>query len=263
MPADAPCVVIDRTHLGRRASGIERITRELFSEASLAPLAVRGTPSGAGRLATMLRQMVLNPLDAFTRPDSLWVFSGFPPSPAFALAADRSILYVHDLFLVERPADLNRAARYYMAPNFRLALRRFRCFLANSEATARRLAPYIEGDARVLLYRPPAHDVLGLASAGAMAASGPVGDGFPGAVRIGMIGTIEPRKNYGAALAIRAALEARLRRPVELHVVGAGRLGRRCRATGCGPAGRPARLRRRRRHARARAHLEPLPVDLA
>jgi glycosyltransferase involved in cell wall biosynthesis len=215
MPVAGPHVVIDRTHLGRRASGIERITRELFSDERLAPLPVRGTAGGAGRLTTILRQMVLNPLDAFSRPGNLWVFSGFPPSPAFALAADRSILYVHDLFLVERPGDLNRAARVYMAPNFRLALRRFRFFLANSATTAQRLRPHVQDTAQVLVHRPPSHDLLGLAPLAArprLAADGPLA--------IGMIGTIEPRKNYRAAVAVRAGLEARLGRPVELHIVG-------------------------------------------
>ena len=215
MAAAEPCIVIDQTHLGRRASGIERITRELFSPETLAPLSVRGTRGGAGRLATALRQLVLNPLDALRHPRSVWVFSGFPPSPAFGRLAGRSVLYVHDLFLIERAADLNRAGRLYMAPSFRAALRSFRWFLANSATTADRLRPHVQSGASIVLYRPPSRDVLGL---GSRPAAPPPAAGDP--VRIGMIGTIEPRKNYPAALALRQALAARLGRPVELHVVG-------------------------------------------
>lgn len=210
-----PHLMIDRTHLGRRASGIERITSDLFSGERLAPLEVRGTPSGAGRVGTVLRQLIVNPLEAFRRPQAVWVFSGFPPSPAFGLVSDRAILYVHDLFLVERRQDLNRAARIYMAPSFRAALRRFRWFLANSKTTADRLLPHVGPRAHVGLYRPPARDALGVGHL-ADRVEGP----RSGPVRIGMIGTIEPRKNYLAAAAIRRELEARLARPVELHIVG-------------------------------------------
>lgn len=210
-----PSIVIDRTHLGRRATGIERITRDLFSDESLAPLRVRGTRMGAGRLRTLIRQTILNPADAVLRPRSVWVFPGFPPSPAFRALSDRSVLYVHDLFLIERPGDLNRAARFYMAPAFRSALRSFRFFLANSDTTSGRLRPHIHPASEVALYRPPARDVLGLSSI-AGTPRRPACD----PVRIGMIGTIEPRKNYGAAIEIAQSLEARLGRPVELHVVG-------------------------------------------
>jgi glycosyltransferase involved in cell wall biosynthesis len=210
-----PCVVIDRTHLGRRASGMERITRDLFSPESLRPLNVQGSRLGAGRLTTMLRQLVLNPLDALRHPRTVWIFSGFPPSPAFGRLAHRSVLYVHDLFLIEREADLNRAGRYYMAPSFRAALRQFQWFFANSATTAERLRRHIGPSASVLLYRPPARDTLGLADL-----RGPRPDAGAGPLKIGMIGTVEPRKNYGAALAIRAALAARIGRPVELHVIG-------------------------------------------
>lgn len=215
MARSEPCIVIDRTHLGRRSSGIERITSDLFSDEALSPLPVTGTPSGAGRALTAFRQLVLNPLSALRKPDSVWVFSGFPPSPAFGRLPHRSILYVHDLFLIERPADLNRSGRLYMAPNFRSALRRFRWFLANSITTADRLRPHVDAAATVLLARPPARDVLGL---GAGPARAPLSK--PGPVRIGMIGTIEPRKNYTAAIAICRALEERLKRPVVLEIIG-------------------------------------------
>lgn len=215
MATSEPCIIVDRTHLGRRSSGIERITNDLFSDEALSPLPVRGTPSGAGRALTAFRQLVLNPLSAVRKPDSVWVFSGFPPSPAFGRLPQRSILYVHDLFLIERPADLNRSGRLYMAPNFRSALRRFRWFLANSIATADRLRPHVDAGATVMLARPPARDVLGLGGAPHRASLA-----APGPVRVGMIGTIEPRKNYTAAVAICRALEQRLKRPVALEIIG-------------------------------------------
>jgi hypothetical protein len=44
-------LVVDRTHLGRRASGIKRITEELFSDEALRPLPVEGFgASGTGKL---------------------------------------------------------------------------------------------------------------------------------------------------------------------------------------------------------------------
>ena len=212
---DEPFIVIDRTHLGRRASGIERITRDLFSDEALLPLRVRGTRLGAGRFTTLFRQLVCNPLEALLQPNSIWVFSGFPPSPVFGRLAHRSILYVHDLFLIERPDELNRAARLYMAPNFRAALRSFRWFLANSVSTAAQLRNHIDPAAKIQLYRPMARDVLGVGSI-ATEVMQPV----LRPIRIGMIGTIEPRKNYKAAVAILQALESRLAQPVELHIVG-------------------------------------------
>ncbi len=42
-------LVLDLTHLGRRASGLERITEELFSDEPLRPLPVEGFgASGTG-----------------------------------------------------------------------------------------------------------------------------------------------------------------------------------------------------------------------
>lgn len=220
MPMSVPCIVIDRTHLGRRASGIERITRELFSDDSLSPLATVGTGSGGGRAAMILRQLVLNPIEALVHPGSVWVFSGYPPSPAFGALSERSVLYVHDLFLVQRTAELNYAGRFYLAPNFRAALRRLRFFLANSATTAAALSPYIDPRSTLALYRPPARDVLGLSSVSLM-----FRDWSDGPLRIGMIGTIEPRKNYRAAAAICREVATILARPVELHIVGRGGWG--------------------------------------
>jgi glycosyltransferase involved in cell wall biosynthesis len=162
----------------------------------------------------LVNQSVINPLRALLAPESVWIFSGYPPSPAFALFSSRSILYVHDLFLIERRGELNRTARFYMGPNFRLALRRFRLFLANSATTAERLRPYVAQISTVQLYRPAARNVLKLGASAREKAS-PLAP-----IVIGMLGTIEPRKNYLAAAKICRELQSQLGRSVELHIVG-------------------------------------------
>lgn len=212
-PAPAATLVVDRTHLGRRASGIERITEDLFSDAALAPLRVEGL-GAAGRLSIVMRQRIQAPVSALLRPSTLWVFPGYPPSPLFARLRERTVLYVHDLFLITRRADLNRSARLYMADAFRKAVERLRFFLVNSETTGRQLAAYTQPDARILPYRPAIRNVFGLEPSTDEAArpSRPL--------IVGALGTVEPRKNFGAAARICEALAALLGRPVELHVIG-------------------------------------------
>ena len=155
-------IIVDRTHLGRRASGLERITEELFSDEALAPLPVSDLRStGHGRLAVAAAQMVRIPLEMTRRPHSVWAFSGFPPSPLASLFRERCVMYVHDLFLITRQQDLNRAARIYMAYPFRMAIHRLRYFLVNSVATGQALAPYLRSDAVVRTYRPKVRNVFG------------------------------------------------------------------------------------------------------
>lgn len=208
-------VLIDRTHLGRRASGIERITEELFSAEVLAPLAVGGVNAGPGKLAMLLAQQARNPFAAWQRPDSVWVFPGYPPSPLFSLMRDRSVLYVHDLFLMTRRDELNRSAKIYMAAPFRLALRRFRHFFVNSLTTGVLLARHVAPGACIVPYRPRVRNVFGLAQGGTDAHND-----RKRPLVVGAIGTVEPRKNFRAAAAVCRALAERLGRPVELHIVG-------------------------------------------
>ncbi len=212
LPAE---VRIDRSHMRRRASGIERITDELFSDAALAPLAVSGTTASPGRLGMTVRQMIGNPVSAALHPAPLWVFPGYPPSPAFALMRERTVMYVHDLFLITRAQDLNRAARLYMAPLFRFAIRRLRYFLVNSQTTRDQLLPHVRRDAEVLLYRPAVRNLFRLRP---RATDPPPPETEP--LIVGSLGTIEPRKNFIAAAAICATLGRTLRRPVELHIIG-------------------------------------------
>ena len=115
--------------MGRHATGIERITRELFSPAALSPLPTDYVAARTGRTGIVLAQNVTMPLRALRRPNDIFVFPGFPPSPYFSIARpDRTVLYVHDVFLLTRRKDLNTAAKLYFAPLFSLAVRSLNYF---------------------------------------------------------------------------------------------------------------------------------------
>jgi glycosyltransferase involved in cell wall biosynthesis len=146
----------------------------------------------------------------------VFLFPGFPPSPYFSLSRrDRTVLYVHDVFLLTRRAELNLAARLYFAPLFALAVRSLKYFLTNSEYTASTLRPFCRPDASITLCRPAVRNVFGLG----------VGDraqrtDAPASLSLSAIGTIEPRKNFRAAADICRALAARLGMPVNLNIIG-------------------------------------------
>lgn len=205
-------VVIDRTHMGRRASGIERITDALFSANALAPLDVGTVEARGGRPSMIYRQMLTNPLSAI-RQKSTWIFPGYPPSPAFRYLRERTVLYVHDLFLLTRKHDLNFAARFYMAPSFRQAIYGLRYFFTNSATTQRQLSRCVSDDAHIQLYRPRVEDVFGLNGLSLRRPN-------DGRLVVGTLGTVEPRKNFLAGAAICKILREMLERPVEFHVVG-------------------------------------------
>lgn len=208
-------VRVDYTHIGRRASGIERITTEQFSSAALSPLTVRPFDAFGSRLQVMAAQTVGLPACAIRNPSDVFVFPGFPPCPYFAFIRDRAVLYVHDLFLLTRRADLNSAAKYYMAPMFSIAIRKLRYFLTNSQETARQLRTRCDPEATVIPYRPRIRNVFGL-TVDDRAARAPL----PDRLRIVSIGTIEPRKNFIAAADICTALSERLECTVEHHIIG-------------------------------------------
>lgn len=206
-------LLVDWTHVTRRATGIERITSELFSAAALAPLPVR-TVAGTGQRAAMVaRQQLLLPALAVANRSDVIVFPGYPPALSFRLLRDRTVMYVHDLFLITRQNDLNTAGRYYLAPQFKQAVRGLKYFLTNSVTTARELAGHVAVDAQIRTYRPSVRNVFGLVP-------NTMGRGSSQPLVVGTVGTIEPRKNLRAAADICAALAARLGRPVEFHVVG-------------------------------------------
>lgn len=205
-------IIIDHTHLGRHVTGIERVTLSLFSGARLAGLdAVCVRSSG---LASMLfAQTVRLPALALLNRDALVVCPGFPPSIPLTLAAgSRVIPYIHDLFLLTQRETLNAKARLYMAPAFDLAVRRLGLFLVNSLTTAGELSRFCRADAEILPCRPPVDNVFGLSPR-------PRADSAAG-LRVAMLGTVEPRKNYRYAAEIRDRLEGLVPGPVELHVIG-------------------------------------------
>ena len=115
-------IFVDHTHLGRTVTGLERITLELFSPTSLAPLALRPI-TASGTLGLILAQQIGVPLRLLAAPGSLLLAPGFPPSiPVTRIFGARILPYVHDCFLLTRPQDLSRKAALYMAPAFRHAV---------------------------------------------------------------------------------------------------------------------------------------------
>jgi hypothetical protein len=188
---------------------IELFERVTFPGADVRPVRAKGT------LGMVLAQHVLLPLKALWHPRARFVFPGFPPSPLFIFVRERVIYYVHDAFLITRPKDLNARARLYMARPFKLAVGGLKYFLTNSLKTRAEIEPFVARDAAIALYRPTVGNVFGLdASARAM----PRPQGRP--LRIVSMGTVEPRKNYGAAARILTALRSRGAPDAELHIVG-------------------------------------------
>ncbi|WP_457104800.1 glycosyltransferase [Methylobacterium sp. P5_C11] len=206
-------IYLDQTHLRAHVTGIERITLDLFAPDRLAPHEVR--PVTAGSLPGMVAAQHLGlPARALADREALFLFPGFPPGPLCAVAATRCLLYVHDTFLLTRPEDLSLRSRLYMSPSFALALRWCPNLFVNSRTTGAAVRALCATRARVALLRPPVRDAFGLADLPGPAAYIP---GEP--LRLLAIGTIEPRKNYPAALALTAAL-IRSGIRAELHLVG-------------------------------------------
>lgn len=207
-------VYLDFTHLGRHVTGIERVTIEQFEKVTFPGADVRAVRA-RGIVSMILRQQILIPLLAIFNPNARFVFPGFPPSPLMRLVArNRTILYVHDLFLLNRRQDLGLKARLYMAGPFGFAVRGLRHFLTNSEKTRRELEPVAPSDARIALYRPRVGNVFALAHRNERAAPG------PGALRIVALGTVEPRKNYSASAAIVEALATEGYPAARLDIIG-------------------------------------------
>lgn len=208
-------VYLDLTHLGRRhVTGIERVSIEQFEKVAFNGAEI--VPVRARSVASMiLRQQVVLPALALIHPKARFVFPGFPPSPLFALCRNRVHLYVHDTFLITRTCDLSRKARFYMAPQFKFAVRRLKSFFVNSEKTRADLQAYVAGDASIALYRPSVanHFKLDAANRTERAAA-------PKPLKLVALGTVEPRKNYGAAVAILDSLRAKYDANAELHIIG-------------------------------------------
>ena len=206
-------IYLDQTHLRGHVTGIERVTLDLFAPEALSPHEIRPVTSRSlpGMIAA---QHVALPLRALRDRDALFLFPGFPPGPLCALAATRCLLYVHDTFLLTRPEDLSLRSRAYMTPSFALALRWCPNLFVNSRTTGEAVRAVCARRARVALLRPAVRDAFGL---GDLPGPARYESGPP--LRLLAIGTIEPRKNIPAALALTAALN-RAGVPAELHLVG-------------------------------------------
>jgi glycosyltransferase involved in cell wall biosynthesis len=204
-------IYVDHTHLGRHVTGLERITLELFSRAALAPLDVVPV-TAQGTRQMVMRQSFGLPL-RLAASSSVLLCPGFPPSPLLRPFASRVLPYIHDVFLLSRPADLNLRARLYMASPFRLALRSYPHFLANSRDTRRKLAEHCRPDAAITLYRPPVRNVFGLNAEGRT-------ERRDGRLRLVALGTVEPRKNFRAAAKILSALRMHGFPDATLDIVG-------------------------------------------
>lgn len=207
-------VYIDLTHLGRHVTGIERISIDLFEKVDFADADVRHVRS-SGVLTMILKQQFLLPLLAVLHANAMFVFPGFPPSPMFTLIRERVIFYVHDVFLITRKRDLSLKAKLYMAWPFKFALTRLRHFFVNSQKTKAEVLHYACGDAVVRLYRPAVQNAFGLEAQNRLISVPQTGD-----LSIVMIGTIEPRKNYAAAIDILDMLRKTRFPKARLHIIG-------------------------------------------
>ncbi|MBX9926923.1 MAG: glycosyltransferase [Hyphomicrobiaceae bacterium] len=214
-----PKVYIDLTHLGRHVTGLERVSIEQFETVTFEGADVhhvRAKGSGKMMIVSMiLRQQLWLPLLALLNPRATFVFPGFPPSPVFALIPHRVVMYVHDLFLITRRSDLGLKARLYMAPAFKIAVGKLTRFLVNSEKTRAELAPFIRPGATIDLYRPAVRNVFALDAANR---TNPSASRTP--LKLVALGTVEPRKNYTAAVRILEALAQDGHPDAELHIVG-------------------------------------------
>jgi predicted ATPase len=101
-------IYVDHTHLGRHVTGLERITLELFSPAALAPLDIE--PITARGTRQMVTTQTFGLPMRLAASSSILLCPGFPPSPLLRPFASRVLPYIHDIFLLSRPADLNRRA---------------------------------------------------------------------------------------------------------------------------------------------------------
>ena len=207
-------VIVDHTHCGRHVTGLERITLELFSQQALAPIRV-DIANSSGVADMIFKQTVALPFALARNPGALLLCPGFPPSIPASFFGARCLPYIHDLFLITRPEDLNPRAKLYMAPAFRAAVRKLPRFLVNSETTRDELTAYCRPDAQIQLYRPAVRNVFSLDAVGR-----DTRETRPGALNLIALGTIEPRKNLPAAAAIITALRARGFPDASLDLVG-------------------------------------------
>jgi glycosyltransferase involved in cell wall biosynthesis len=207
-------VYVDHTHLGRVITGLERITLELFSAEALAPFQI--VPVTAHGTARMVAAQTLGlPARLAASWSAILLCPGFPPSPLLLPFAPRVIPYIHDVFLLTRPDDLNLRARLYMVEPFRIAVQHYSRFFVNSEYTKERLTRFCRPEAEITLYRPHVRNVFGLDRD-----NRPDRPARPKRLRLVALGTVEPRKNLTAAASLIQAFRERNLGEATLDVIG-------------------------------------------
>jgi glycosyltransferase involved in cell wall biosynthesis len=196
-------LLVDHSHVRGHATGIERYAIDQFSEAALPDHEVIEVK--ASSIIDMIRvQQIGLPLRVWRDKPALALFPGFPPSPlAMAVLGKRAIVFVHDLFALERWSELNMKAKFYTSPQFWLAIKTARSFLVNSSYTRDRLRSVCRADADIGLYRAVIDDRFGLSGRERPAAWTPGRE-----LRLVTVGTVEPRKNNPGAIAIVRALNS-------------------------------------------------------
>lgn len=197
-------ICVDHSHLRGFISGLERVTLELFSSEGLNPFDVEILGAKGLRDMILLQQARLPARLAF-KPNDILICPGFPPALGLYPFRDRVIPYIHDLFLITRWPELSFRAKAYMSGPFRLMIKTYPVFLANSEATVADLRRYCRPDAKVQLLRPPVRNIFNLKPRREERRAARQ----PNVLRMIALGTVEPRKNYGAAARILSALRAR------------------------------------------------------
>lgn len=208
-------ILIDFTHMDKRSvSGIERVCQTLFTGTDWDRQKIEYIRGGS-TLKLIVQQWFGIPLRMLLDRKAILICPGFPPSPILTfLFRRRLFVYVYDLFLVERKADLNWRARWYMAPSFRYAIRNAKNFFALTDHVKSKLAGYVRDDAVIRTVRPEADNIFSLKPRQAGH------QGNDDGINVLSIGTVEPRKNYLYAADICDQLAQVENRPVRLHIIG-------------------------------------------
>lgn len=205
-------IIVDYSHVHRPVTGIERVALDLFASQAMRGLDVEYARASS-TFGMIMAQWLTLPWRVLADRNLRVICPGFPPSlPLTLLARDRVTTYIHDLFLLTRTEDLNLRAKYYMRPSFAFAVRHGRSFLVNSLTTKAELEKFCSPEAHIRLLRPEVGNVFGLDPNAPRVA--------PETLKLIAVGTLEPRKNYPYAAAIRRELEKLSGKRVELHIAG-------------------------------------------
>jgi len=206
-------LIVDYSHMGRKLTGIERISADIFSQKYTDDIDFVYT-ANASSLGMIKEQWYCMLKYMRDNPGVDFVFPGFPPSILVSLLYPSQVIpYVHDLFLMERPEDLSVKAKLYMRPSFKYAVRNLKRFFVNSQVTKDKLSQVVGSDSCIKTLRPLARNVFNLEF---VKRNPPDAHVF----RILMLGTLEPRKNYEYASVLAHRLERESNIKVELHVCG-------------------------------------------